>query len=54
MFQGTFIFPEPPYYGRYLSVGAIFLNTSWSMHNVIVRLLTRLGNTSIADNSRAG
>lgn len=35
MFQGTFIFPNPPYYGWYLSVGAIFLNASWSMHNVI-------------------
>lgn len=35
MFQGTFIFPNPPYYGWYLSVGAIFLNTSWTMHNVI-------------------
>ncbi|KAL1304487.1 hypothetical protein AAFC00_003477 [Neodothiora populina] len=35
MFQGFFIFPNPPYYGWYLSVGAIFLNVSWSMHNVI-------------------
>lgn len=35
MFQGTFIFPDPPYYGWYLSAGAIFLNASWSMHNVI-------------------
>lgn len=38
MFQGTFIFPNPPYYGWYLSAGAIFLNTSWSMHNVIAWL----------------
>ena len=35
MFQGTFIFPDPPYYSWYLSVGAIFLNASWSIHNVI-------------------
>lgn len=35
MFQGTFIFPDPPYYGPYLSAGAVFLNTSWTMHNVI-------------------
>jgi len=35
MFQGTFIFCDPPYYGWYLSVGGVFLNTSWSMHNVI-------------------
>lgn len=35
MFQGTFIFPDAPYYGWYIGVGAIFLNTSWSLHNVI-------------------
>ncbi|KAL1389523.1 hypothetical protein HDK64DRAFT_200253, partial [Phyllosticta capitalensis] len=34
-FHGTFIFPHPPAYGWYLSVTAIFLNTSWSLHNVI-------------------
>ncbi|GAB7347813.1 hypothetical protein MBLNU459_g5351t1 [Dothideomycetes sp. NU459] len=38
MFQGTFIFPDPPYYAPYLSVGAIFLNASWSLHNVIAWL----------------
>jgi len=35
LFQGTFIFPDPPYYGWYESVGALFLNISWSLHNVI-------------------
>ncbi|PNS15437.1 Sexual differentiation process protein isp4 [Sphaceloma murrayae] len=35
MFQGTSIFPDPPYYGWYLATGGIFLNTSWTMHNVI-------------------
>lgn len=34
-FHGTFIFADPPAYGWYLSVTAIFLNISWSMHNVI-------------------
>jgi hypothetical protein len=33
--HNTFIFPDPPVYGWYLSVTAIFLNISWSMHNVI-------------------
>jgi hypothetical protein len=33
--HGTFIFPKPPAYGWYLSVTAIFLNTSWVMHNII-------------------
>lgn len=33
--HNTFIFPDPPTYGWYLSVTAIFLNISWSMHNVI-------------------
>jgi len=33
--HNTFIFPDPPTYGWYLSVTAIFLNMSWSMHNVI-------------------
>jgi hypothetical protein len=33
--HGTFMFPSPPVYGWYLSVTAIFLNMSWSLHNVI-------------------
>ena len=33
--HGTFIFPNPPTYGWYLSVTAIFLNLSWILHNVI-------------------
>ena len=33
--HNTFIFPDLPVYGWYLSVTAIFLNISWSMHNVI-------------------
>jgi len=33
--HGTFIFPNPPAYGWYLSVTAVFLNISWIMHNVI-------------------
>lgn len=33
--HGTFMFPNAPVYGWYLSVTAIFLNISWSMHNVI-------------------
>nr|POE78460.1 hypothetical protein CFP56_60692 [Quercus suber] len=35
MFHGTFIFTTPPVYHWYLSVTAIFLNISWSLHNVI-------------------
>ncbi|KAK3673597.1 hypothetical protein LTR78_006502 [Recurvomyces mirabilis] len=35
MFHGTFIFTNAPVYNWYLSVTAIFLNTSWSLHNVI-------------------
>ncbi|KAK0776148.1 hypothetical protein LTR91_025316 [Friedmanniomyces endolithicus] len=35
MFHGTFIFTNPPVYNWYLSVTAIFLNVSWSLHNVI-------------------
>ncbi|KAK0927712.1 hypothetical protein LTR29_017555 [Friedmanniomyces endolithicus] len=35
MFHGTFIFTYPPVYNWYLSVTAIFLNVSWSLHNVI-------------------
>lgn len=33
--HGTFMFPNPPAYGWYLSVTAIFLNISWSLHNVV-------------------
>jgi hypothetical protein len=33
--HGTFIFPQSPVYGWYLSVTAIFLNVSWIMHNII-------------------
>ena len=33
--MGTFIFPDPPVYGWYLSATAIPLNTSWCLHNVI-------------------
>lgn len=33
--HGTFIFPSAPAYGPYLSVTAVFLNTSWVLHNVI-------------------
>ena len=29
------MFTNPPVYHWYLSVTAIFLNTSWSLHNVI-------------------
>lgn len=35
LFHGTFIFVHEPYYGWYLSCTAIFLNASWSLHNVI-------------------
>src|ERR1700761_7537541 len=35
MFYGTFIFTNPPAYHWYLSVTAILLNASWSLHNVI-------------------
>jgi hypothetical protein len=34
-FHGTFMFTNPPVYHWYLSATAIFLNTSWSLHNVI-------------------
>ncbi|KAL2836419.1 hypothetical protein BJY01DRAFT_238288 [Aspergillus pseudoustus] len=33
--HGTFIFNKPPVYGWYLSVSAVGLNISWSLHNVI-------------------
>nr|OQO21142.1 hypothetical protein B0A51_09421 [Rachicladosporium sp. CCFEE 5018] len=35
MFHGTFIFTNPPVYNWYLSVTAVLLNISWSLHNVI-------------------
>ncbi|KJY02286.1 hypothetical protein TI39_contig69g00001 [Zymoseptoria brevis] len=34
-FHGTFIFTNPPVYNWYLSGTAIFLNISWSLHNLI-------------------
>jgi hypothetical protein len=33
--SGTWIFAHPPAYGWYLSVTAIGLTVSWSLHNVI-------------------
>ncbi|KAL4744843.1 hypothetical protein BDW72DRAFT_212065 [Aspergillus terricola var. indicus] len=33
--HGTFIFNKPPVYGWYLSVSAVVLNLSWTLHNVI-------------------
>ncbi|KAK5741160.1 hypothetical protein LTR17_004100 [Elasticomyces elasticus] len=33
--HGTFVFTHKPVYNWYLSVTAIFLNISWSLHNVI-------------------
>lgn len=41
MFHGTFIFCNPPVYGWYLSSTAIFLNMSWSLHNVIAWIKNR-------------
>lgn len=41
MFHGTFIFAHEPEYGWYLSVTAIFLNMSWSLHNVISWIKTK-------------
>ncbi|KAK5121895.1 hypothetical protein LTR85_004466 [Meristemomyces frigidus] len=38
MLHGTFIFTNPPVYNWYLSTTAIFLNISWSLHNVIAWL----------------
>jgi len=35
MGHGTFLFAREPAYGWYLSVTAIGLNMSWSLHNVI-------------------
>jgi len=39
--HGTFIFINEPIYGWYLSVTAIGLNISWSLHNVIAWLKNR-------------
>lgn len=41
MGHGTFIFPHEPAYGWYLSVTAIGLNISWSLHNVIAWMKNR-------------
>ena len=41
MFQGFSSFFKPPYYGWYLAAGGVFLNISWSMHNVIAWLKNR-------------
>ncbi|KAF2861917.1 hypothetical protein K470DRAFT_214072 [Piedraia hortae CBS 480.64] len=41
MLHGTFIFTNPPVYAWYLSTTAIFLNTSWSLHNIIAWLKNR-------------
>ena len=38
MGQGTTIFLHDPAYGWYMSVTAIGLNVSWSLHNVIAWL----------------
>ena len=35
LWQGFFIFFDEPIYGWWLSVGAIFLNASWVLHNFI-------------------
>ncbi|KIX04417.1 uncharacterized protein Z518_05285 [Rhinocladiella mackenziei CBS 650.93] len=39
--QGFFILFNPPVYAWWLSVAAIFLNTSWSLHNVIAWMKLR-------------
>jgi hypothetical protein len=36
--HGTFIFTNPPVYGWYISVTAVFLNFSWILHNIIAWL----------------
>ncbi|KAJ5349070.1 hypothetical protein MYU51_011873 [Penicillium brevicompactum] len=41
MAHGTFIFPNPPAYGWYLSVTAIGLNISWALHNVVAWMKNR-------------
>lgn len=40
-FHGTFIFNHAPVYGWYLSITAIFLNISWSLHNVVAWMKTK-------------
>ncbi|CAK3836217.1 hypothetical protein DOTSEDRAFT_72605 [Lecanosticta acicola] len=44
--HGTFIFTNPPVYNWYLSTTAVFLNISWSLHNVIAWMKNKpfLGN----------
>lgn len=49
IWHGFFIFLENPAYSWWLSVSAIFLNTSWSLHNVIAWIklkpfLTKMGS----------
>ncbi|KAF2143693.1 uncharacterized protein K452DRAFT_204788, partial [Aplosporella prunicola CBS 121167] len=39
--HGTWIFAHEPAYGWYLSSTAIFLNVSWSLHNVIAWMKSR-------------
>ncbi|GAM86362.1 hypothetical protein ANO11243_043760 [Dothideomycetidae sp. 11243] len=39
--QAVSIFFKPPAYGWYLATGGVFLNISWSMHNVIAWLKNR-------------
>ncbi|KIV87304.1 hypothetical protein PV11_02859 [Exophiala sideris] len=39
--QGVFILFDPPIYAWWLSVAAIFLNISWSLHNVIAWMKIR-------------
>jgi hypothetical protein len=41
MAHGTFLFAHEPAYGWYLSVTAIGLNISWSLHNVIAWMKNR-------------
>ena len=41
IWHGFFIFFDSPIYNWWLSVSAIFLNTSWSLHNVIAWLKNR-------------
>ncbi|KFY54641.1 hypothetical protein V496_07221 [Pseudogymnoascus sp. VKM F-4515 (FW-2607)] len=40
-FHGTFIFTHAPVYGWYVSVTAIFLIFSWSLHNVVAWMKTK-------------
>ena len=41
MGHGTFIFLDEPGYGWYLSITAIGLNVSWSLHNLIAWMKLR-------------